>query len=74
MKVCCFGTRGLRTCADCDDYESCQTVQAFHGKKGYKYKKYRESIEFIRAHGYEAFLQQAENWNGAYGKLQEPGC
>jgi hypothetical protein len=44
----------------------------FFNKKGYKYRKYREAIEFIRAHGYPAFLTQADAWSGAYGHLMPP--
>jgi hypothetical protein len=70
MKVCCVGERNLETCADCPDYETCEIIQGFYAKKGYKYKKYRESIEFIRKHGYAKFIEVANRWKGAYGKLE----
>jgi hypothetical protein len=71
MKVCCLG-RGLETCADCPELHTCETMVGFFNKKGYKYRKYREAIEFIRAHGYPAFLSQADVWRGAYGRLVPP--
>ena len=70
MKVCCLAKKKLETCADCPDYPSCETIQGFHIKSGYKYKKYKQSIEFIRENGYGAFLRQADNWKGPYGKLE----
>ncbi|MEN6340796.1 MAG: DUF3795 domain-containing protein [Clostridiaceae bacterium] len=69
MKVCCIA-KGFDCCADCAEFETCLTLAAFYGHDGYKYKKYREAAAFIRAHGYEAFLRQADGWNGAYGKLE----
>ena len=69
MKVCCM-RRGLNSCADCAEFETCLTLAAFYGHAGYKYRKYREAAAFIRAHGYEAFLRQADGWSGAYGKLE----
>lgn len=69
MKACCFGERGLETCADCPDFDSCQTIQGFFGKKGYKYGRYRQSLEFIRERGYRDFLKAARGWKGAYGRL-----
>jgi len=74
MKVCCFGTRTLETCADCPDYPGCMIILRFHGKSGYKYKKYQKSIEFIREKGYAEFLRMASRWNYAYGSLdRRPG-
>jgi hypothetical protein len=70
MKICCFKERSLETCADCPDYTTCPIISDFHNKNGYKYKKYKQSIEFIRKHGYAKFLEKAKNWKGAYGKLQ----
>jgi hypothetical protein len=70
MKVCCIkrlGTAG--TCADCPDCLTCDTLQVFYGKKGYKYQKYRQSMEYLRTHGYDSFLEAAAKWKGAYGKL-----
>jgi len=70
MKVCCINRLGVaHTCADCPDYLSCDTLREFHSKNGYKYKRYRASMEFIRAHGYDRFLEAARKWKGAYGKL-----
>ncbi|OHD54105.1 MAG: hypothetical protein A2Y33_10340 [Spirochaetes bacterium GWF1_51_8] len=69
IKVCCFRDRKLETCADCPDFEVCPTLVEFYGHDSYKYKKYREAAEFIRANGYEEFLNQADKWKGAYGKL-----
>jgi hypothetical protein len=71
MKLCCL-TRGLETCAECGDYPTCEILGAFHGKNGYKYRKYRQSSEFIRAYGHDAFLEQAAQWKGAYGRLSRP--
>ena len=69
IKVCCFRERKFETCADCPDYTSCQTIQSFYEKRGSKYKKYRQSVEFIRKNGYTKFISIADNWKGAYGKL-----
>ena len=68
IKVCCIG-RSHATCADCSTYDDCPTIQAFHNHAGYKYGKYKQSIAFIRAHGYADFLERAAAWAGAYGKL-----
>lgn len=68
IKVCCIG-RSHATCADCSTYDDCPTIQAFHNHAGYKYGKYKQSIAFIRAHGYADFLERAAAWTGAYGKL-----
>jgi len=70
MKRCCLERlRTDQTCADCPEYDACSTLAAFYGKKGYKYAKYRQATEFIRLHGYEAFLSAAAQWRRAYGKL-----
>jgi hypothetical protein len=70
MKVCCITTVGTtHTCADCPDYPTCDTLQGFYAKNGYKYRKYRQSLQFMKAHGYDSFLQAAQKWKGAYGKL-----
>ena len=71
MKVCCV-RRGLVSCADCEAYETCETLLAFYGHDSYKYKKYKQATEYIRVHGYEAFLRSADRWNGAYGAYDEP--
>jgi hypothetical protein len=70
MKVCCFGTRTLETCADCSDYLGCETILGFHAKNGFKYRKYKQSIEFIRGNGYAEFLRMASGWRYAYGSLE----
>ncbi|MBN1856200.1 MAG: DUF3795 domain-containing protein [Dehalococcoidia bacterium] len=71
IKVCCL-SRGYESCADCPDLEGCPIVGVFHNKTGYKYGKYRQSTQFLRHHGYAEFIRQADNWTGAYGKLQQP--
>lgn len=73
VKRCCLARLGTdQTCADCADYDSCNTLAAFHGKKGYKYKKYRQALDYVRQHGYPAFLKAAGSWRGPLGKLSEP--
>jgi hypothetical protein len=52
----------------CGDYDSCSILNEFYGKNGYKYKKYKEATEYIKANGYDAFLEVADTWTGAYGK------
>ena len=69
IKICCFRERQLETCADCNAYQSCELIQGFYNKNGYKYKKYRQSIDFIREHGYDKFMNIADSWKRAYGKL-----
>ena len=69
IKVCCFKERNLETCADCPDYPSCEVIRGFHDKTGYKYRKYKQSMDFIREHGYDDFLKLANNWKGPYGRL-----
>ena len=70
MKVCCIKKLGWEhTCADCDLADSCSTLQGFYSKKAYKYGRYRKSMEFIRSHGYDAYLDAAVDWKQAYGKL-----
>ena len=70
MKVCCIKKLGWEhTCADCALADSCNTLQGLYGKKGYKYGRYRKAMEFIRSHGYDAYLDAAASWKGAYGKL-----
>lgn len=69
MKKCCL-FKGYVTCADCEEYALCETVQAFLHHPGYKYSKYRQALAFIRARGYDAFLQKAKDWKNAYGKLE----
>ena len=69
VKNCCFRDKKLETCADCPDYSSCAVIRGFYGKNGYKYGKYQQATEYIRQRGYEKFLQLADEWKGAYGKL-----
>lgn len=69
MKVCCFGTRKLETCAECPEYATCETLAGFHGKNGHQYRKYRDSLDFIRAHGHPEFVRRAKGWKRAYGEL-----
>jgi len=70
IKRCCFMDRKLGTCADCNDFPTCVTIQGFFAKNGYKYRKYRESLEFIRLHGYLPFITAARSWKRAYGGLK----
>ena len=72
IKVCCMN-RGFESCADCPDLDGCIIIGSFHDKSGYKYRKYKQSMEFLRVHGYAEFIRQADNWTGAYGKLKPPG-
>jgi hypothetical protein len=69
IKNCCFREKLLETCADCNEYEKCIIIHGMYNKNGYKYGKYRQSVEFIRNNGYEAFLKIADDWKGPYGKL-----
>jgi hypothetical protein len=70
MKVCCITKLGTaHTCADCPDCLTCDTLQGLYRKNGYKYKKYQQSLDFIRTHGYDPFLEATSKWKGAYGKL-----
>jgi hypothetical protein len=74
MKLCCLVEHGLSTCADCPEFETCELLQGWYGKAAGKYKRYKKSAEFIRAHGYEAFMDIADNWKDACGKLEpKPG-
>lgn len=68
IKVCCV-RKGCATCADCSEYDDCSIIQAFHNHPGYKYGKYKQSIAYIRTHGYAEFVKRAINWTVAYGKL-----
>jgi hypothetical protein len=69
MKLCCFSDRKFETCADCPDFDSCTIISGFFAKNGYKYRKYRQSLEYIRKHGYPEFFRVSERWKGPYGKL-----
>jgi hypothetical protein len=67
IKVCCV-TRKHSSCVDCGEFGDCPTLCGFHAKNGYKYGKYRQALEYIRKHGYAAFLTVADKWTGAYGR------
>lgn len=69
MKICCL-TKGCITCADCGTFESCETLRSFIFHPGYKYSKYRQSLEYIRSHGYAMFLKNTEHWKNPYGKFE----
>lgn len=69
MKVCCFRDRKLATCADCEGRASCPILAGFFSHQGYNYRKYREALEYIAKNGYDAFIEAARDWKGAYGKL-----
>jgi len=69
IKICCFKEMRYDTCADCSNLDNCKTIGDLYGKKGYKYKKYKQAIEFIKENGYPDFIKLANNWNGAFGKL-----
>ena len=70
IKVCCFKNMEYDSCADCAKLENCTIIGDLYSKNGYKYKKYKESIEFIKQNGYKDFIQLADKWNGAFGKLK----
>ena len=69
IKLCCL-EKNFETCADCLRLESCEILCKWYSKKGYKYKKYKESVEFIKKNGYDKFTKEADNWKGAYGRLE----
>ena len=60
--------RKLETCADCHDYP-CAILEAFWNKTGWKYKQYKKQLEFIKQNGYDRYLNNADKWKRAYGKL-----
>jgi len=68
IKVCCFVKKQLETCADCSDYP-CEVLEVFWNKNGWKYKQYKKQLEFIRQNGYDKYLDNADNWKRAHGKL-----
>ena len=70
IKICCFKNKQLETCADCNEYPECDLIQGFYSKKGYKYGRYRQSVEFIREHGYSRFIEIAADWTGPFGKFK----
>ena len=69
MKKCCL-TKSHITCGDCAEHDHCKTIQSFLHHPGYKYSKYKQALEYIRIHGYPAFMEAAEKWNNAYGKYK----
>ena len=69
MKVCCMREKQLQTCADCDEFSACELLQKWYKKAGGKYQRYRDSGEFIRRNGYDAFVKIADNWKDSRGKL-----
>ena len=68
IKVCCFVERRLETCADCLDFP-CGVLEEFQNKNGWKYKQYKKQLEFIRKNGYDKYLNNADKWKRATGKL-----
>ena len=71
IKVCCMTEQKQATCADCRRFSSCAVLNAWYAKNGAKYKRYKKSAEFIRRHGYEEFVQIADQWKDASGKLPD---
>jgi len=72
IKLCCFREKKIQTCSDCPEFPGCRIIHDFYGNKGYKYGKYCESIEFIKKHGYQDFLEQTCTWKNEYGRLELP--
>ena len=68
IKLCCFKERELQTCADCNDMDTCEIIQSWFAK-GYKYQLYQRSLIYIRENGYDRFIEKADDWNNAKGKL-----
>jgi len=69
IKICSV-KKSFISCGDCSEYISCKLILGLYGKNGYKYKKYKESMAFIREHGYDAFLKRITAWKSAYGILE----
>lgn len=69
IKVCCFGTKELETCAECPDSGDCPLLKRFFSKGGGKYDRYKRILEFIRANGYSEFVKRGKDWKNSYGKL-----
>lgn len=72
IKVCCYARHGWETCAECPQSDHCEVLQALHNKKWKEYEGYRQSLEFIRENGYNAFARVAKDWKRGYGELN-PG-
>ncbi len=70
IKVCCM-KREFISCADCTENQNCLLLHVFYKKNGYKYGKYKQSLEYIKEHGYSAFCEIADKWNNATGKLDK---
>jgi hypothetical protein len=47
----------------------CKILEAFWSKNGWKYKQYKRQLEFIRQNGYDKYLNNADKWKRAHGKL-----
>ena len=69
MKLCCMVERHLDTCAECDDFSSCTILQEWYGKASGKYRRYKESAEYVREHGSDRFVEIADGWKDACGRL-----
>ena len=69
IKICCFGTRELETCAECSELDHCRVLAKFHGKNAPEYGRYRESLEFICENGYAEFAKRAKAWRRGYGEF-----
>lgn len=68
IKICCFKEKRLQTCADCSNYP-CKILELFFSKG---LTKYRKQLDFLRNHGYQKFLNNADQWKGPSGKLNPP--
>ncbi|MEJ2281196.1 MAG: DUF3795 domain-containing protein [Candidatus Bathyarchaeota archaeon] len=68
IKVCCFVEKQLETCVDCQDYP-CKLLETFWNKKGWKYNQYKKQLEYIKQNGYTKYLDIADTWKKAHGKL-----
>ena len=45
-------------------------IPLFWKKNGWKYKQYKKQIEFIKQYGYDKYLNNADKWQRAHGKLK----
>jgi hypothetical protein len=70
MKSCCVLEKRFSTCAYCPEFETCPSLRTWYAKPGWKYGRYLASAEYIRAHGYDAFLTVADGWTDAIGRLR----
>jgi hypothetical protein len=69
IKLCCFRNKKLDTCADCPEIETCDIISKFFNKRLPEYRKYKQSIEYIRIHGYQKILLKVKKWIKRYGEL-----